>query len=317
LRRLVVLLLLLLLAPATLAAAPLPDVAWELGDVPPRLRDDAAAVWERGAAEVQGRLWPFARAPQPITVHLMDSRAYAEWTAGWLGDWTVGAAGADWIALDVQRLRAVDQTMEHVLLHEYAHCLIRQGAGEQARVPRWFHEGAAQLVAREWRLGDTVALILDGGAPDLRELDRGLEGAAGADAFYRASLLAATRLQDAYGPDVLRDLVLALRVTGDFPAAFTRVTGESYDDFAAGFADSVKLRYGWLFLVTRWPTLFVLASLVFLAGAVLKRRRDLRRMAAMADLAPPPDAPPPPEEEEPRPRRLWPATDDDRGGTIH
>lgn len=316
-RRLLILLTALLVSvPAV--AAPLPTVTWELGDVPQHLRDDAQRVWDRGAAEVQQRLWPFARAPQPVTVRLMGSAAYAEWTAGWQGDWTVGAAGADWIALDVQRLRAVGQTLEQVLLHEYAHCLIRQGAGEQVRVPRWFHEGAAQLVAREWRLGDTVALILDGGAPDLRALERGLDGGAGAEAFYRASLLAATRLEEAYGPDVLRDLVLELRLTGDFPTAFTRVTGESYDVFAAGFADAVKLRYGWLFIITRWPTLFVIAALVFLLGAILKRRRDLQRLAAMADPEPSLEGSSPPPEEEPGPRRrLWPETDEDRDRTVH
>lgn len=316
-RRLLALLLLLSLA-VPVAGAPLPAVTWELGDVPERILDDARAIWERGAADVQERLWPYARAPQPITVHLMDSPAYAEWTAGWLGDWTVGAAGADWIALDVQRFRAVGQTLEHVLLHEYAHCLIRQGAGERAQVPRWFHEGAAQLVAREWRLGDSVALILDGGAPDLRTLDQGLDGARNAAAFYRASLLAATRLEERYGPEVLRDLVLQLRSHGDFPTAFTRVTGESYDVFAAEFGDSVRLRFGWLFVITRWPTLFVLAAVAFLAGALLKRRRDLRRMEAMADEAPAPVPPAaPPEEDAPVRRRLWPETDDHDGGRLH
>lgn len=312
------LLLAILLLPLLAAAAPLPEVVVELGDVPTSIRDDALDVWNDRAAEVQARLWPFARAPQPVTIHLMDSEAYRGWTAGWLGDWTVGAAGADWIALDVQRLRAVGQTLEQVLVHEYAHCLIRQGVGERVDAPRWFHEGAAQLVAREWRLGDTVSLILDGGAPDLRTLERGLDGGNGADAFYRASLLAASRLEELFGPDVFRELILALRATGDFPTAFSRVTGESYDAFAAGFADSVRLRYGWLFLVTRWPTLFVLAALVFLMGAVLKRRRDRHRLEAMAEESPPaaPAAlePPPPE---PAPRRLWPLTDDEPGGRPH
>jgi hypothetical protein len=266
-------------------AAPLPEITFQLGDVPEHVRDDAITVWERSAQKVQDQIWPFVRSPQPIKAQLMASEDYAAWTEGWLGDWSVGAAGNDWIAIDVQRLKGVGQNLELVLLHEFAHCLISQGAGTRVQVPAWFHEAVAQHVADEWRVRDTASLILDGGVPDLRAMRRGNTTS---DVFYRTSLLAAMQLEDRYGEDVFKDIVLAMRSTVTFEDAFARATGETFGAFALQFNDAVRLRYGWLFLVTRWPTLFVLMSLVFLIGAVMKRRRNLAQLEAMPDEFPPP-----------------------------
>jgi len=271
---------------ATVMAAPLPEITFTLGDVPEHVRDDAITVWERSAQDVQDTIWPYVRAPQPIKARLMASDEYAAWTEGWLGDWSVGAAGADWLAIDVQRLKAVGQNLELVLMHEFAHCLIEQGAGSRSHIPSWFHEAVAQHVADEWRVRDTMSLILGGGVPDLRTMQRGNTNS---DVFYRTSLLAAMRLEEQYGDDVFREIILAMRSSTTFEGAFARATGESFGAFALQFNDAVRLRYGWLFLITRWPTLFVVLSLVFLVGAILKRRRNLAQLEAMSDEMPLPE----------------------------
>ncbi len=43
----------------------------------------------------------------------------------------------------------------------------------------------------------------------------------------------------------------------------------------------MQLRYGWLVMLTRWPTLFVLLGAVLILGAVRKLVVGRRRLAAM------------------------------------
>ncbi len=45
----------------------------------------------------------------------------------------------------------------------------------------------------------------------------------------------------------------------------------------------MRLRFGWLVALTRWPTLFVLMALVLLVGAGRKLILARRRLAAMDD----------------------------------
>ena len=75
------------------------------------------------------------------------------------------------------------------------------------------------------------------------------------------------------GTEVLRTdarIVAATRRSGDFYAGFQEATGETPDDFAARFAGAMRLRYGWVLLLFRWPTLFVIMAVVFAAGAIRK-----------------------------------------------
>ena len=78
-------------------------------------------------------------------------------------------------------------------------------------------------------------------------------------------------------------LVSAATVTGDFAAAFAEVTGDDIALFEARFAGAMKLKYGWLVMVFRWPTLFVLMALVLATGAIVKIVRMRRRMAEMEE----------------------------------
>jgi hypothetical protein len=91
-------------------------------------------------------------------------------------------------------------------------------------------------------------------------------------------------LLDTYGPDVIAELVAATRDRGDFPAAFAAVTGRTDTAFYADFAGAMRLRYGWVVLLTRWPGLFVLLGLILLVGGARKLLVNRRRLAAMEAL---------------------------------
>jgi hypothetical protein len=237
--------------------------------------------------------------PDTVTCLILDTASFQSHFAGSLPDWGVGVAvpSGKVIALDYSRMSAVGRGLREVFLHEMVHALLFLGS-DGAWLPVWLHEGAAMLYSGEWRFSDTVSLVLEGRVPDLESLqgrfpvphDR-------ADRAYRTSLLAVSRLRDSYGERVIADLVGETGRSGDFPEAFFKVTGESLGDFQSRFASAMKLKFGWMLFLTRWPGLFVLAGFIFLIGAARKILINRRRLASMEDdppalrWPPGPDAP--------------------------
>lgn len=243
-------------------------------------------LWEQQGAALTDALLPNEATTDTIACLVLGSAAFAAHFSHRLPDWGVGVAMPPGrvIALDHQRLNSVGKSVREVFLHEMVHALLFQGAGE-AYLPTWFHEGAAMLHSGEWRFRDTVSLALEGRVPKLDQLQGPFPSqAARADRAYRTSLLAVGRLQDRHGPDVIRRLVGAARRTGDFESAFFETTGQTLGQFAASFDRDMNLRYGWLVMLTRWPTLFVLMALILAFGAIAKIRRARRRLAEMDDF---------------------------------
>lgn len=243
-------------------------------------------VWEEQGARLTAALLPRDVRPDTVVCLVMDSSAFAVHFSNRLPDWGVGVAMPPGrvIALDHSRLPAVGKTVREVFLHEMVHALLFQAAPD-VHLPTWFHEGAAMLHSGEWRFRDTVTLALEGRVPRLDRLRGPFPAqAARADRAYRTSLLAVSRLQDRHGPDVVRRLLESVRRTGDFENAFFETTGETAGEFAARFDRDMNLRFGWLVMITRWPTLFVLMALVLAVGAIAKIIRSRRRLAEMDDF---------------------------------
>ncbi|MBC8423623.1 hypothetical protein H8E07_05830 [bacterium] len=252
-------------------------------DIHPDLeRDCLDALREHGPTLVT-RLWPFAHQRPRVDVHLMTSNGFRDTLRGRIADWGVGAALGRSAWIDCERVPGVGRTVPYVMLHEIVHCLLHQGMGN-VRVPSWFHEGVAQSFSGEWRFRDTISLMMDGFVPDLQGLEGSFPGnAQWADRAYRVSLLAVDTLIDWYGEDVIAEIIMATRLRGDFEAGFAAATDTSYDDFTARFAQSMRIRFGWLVTLTRWPTLFVLMALLFAFGAIMRIRCTRRQLAELVD----------------------------------
>lgn len=208
------------------------------------------------------------------TVHclILDSNQFDRYFMGRLPDWGVGAAvpSGKLVALDYERLPVVGPGPESVFMHEMTHALLFQAAGD-ADLPTWLHEGAAMRASGEWRFTDTVAVAASGRLPSLHSLERAFpHGGAGAQTAYRTSLLAVTWLEKQHGPGAVPRVLAASRRLGDFRAGFQSATGETPENFAARFAGAMRVRYGWILLLFRWPTLFVIMALVFAVGAIRK-----------------------------------------------
>jgi hypothetical protein len=283
-----------LLSTALLAWPALPG-AWAASELPEPLRFEVAGAggpeaaaacrtaWRRRGADLLARLVPAGMPIDTVRVLLLSTEQFRRTFGTRIPDWGVGVAlaGGRVVAVDYQELPAVGRGVEEVFLHEMVHALLMQSTAG-IWLPTWLHEGTAMRLAGEWRFTDTVAVILSGRLPSLQRLRAPFpQGVAGANTAYRTSLLAVEKLHGWYGEDILPRLVAATRRNGDFPAAFTDVTGEALETFENRFASAMRVRYGWVVLVFRWPTLFVIMALVFAIGAagrIVRSRRRLREM---------------------------------------
>jgi hypothetical protein len=242
-------------------------------------------AFERRAGAVISVLVPPGARLRPIDCWLLSTEQFQAGFGDMLPDWGIGVAlpGGDIVAIDCQRLPGSGRSSDEVFLHELVHALTFQSSAGH-RLPTWFMEGTAMLLSGEWRFFDTVQLVLSGPLPALERLSGGFPAqAAWADQAYRTSMLAVDALRKWYGDDVIQRLVQATARTGDFQRAFLEVTGVAASAFSAQFARSLRHRFGWLFMIFRWPTLFVLMALLFSFGAVSRLIRNRRRLAEMPD----------------------------------
>jgi hypothetical protein len=247
------------------------------------------AVWSDEGAALAASLLPDDVVPDTVTCLVLASGRFESYFGRSVPDWGVGVAlpGERVIALDYERMPAVGRGLREVFLHEMVHALLFMATGD-TWLPTWFHEGCAMRWSGEWRFADTVSLAMDGRVPDLLRLQGRFPVAAHlADRAYRTSLLAVDWLEARHGPGAVVAVVAATRRTGDFDSGFQAATGETVAAFGEAFAARMRLRFGWLVMLTRWPTLFVLLALVLLVGAVRKTLLTRRRLAAMDDDEPP------------------------------
>ncbi len=297
-------------APAPVdARPPLPFIAFRFEDEPSRLAaNECAAAWTEAAprlAAAIGLLPPGAvgaTPPDTLSCLVMGTEAFSRLFAGRLPDWGVGVAlpGGRVVAIDQARLPAVGRGVREVFLHEMVHALLMRASGDTP-LPAWLHEGLAMRLSGEWRFSDTVTLAMEGRVPDLSRLRASFPGGAERAArAYLTSELAVGRLLDEQGPDIAARLMDATRRTRDFREAYEDVTGAPLEVFENDFASAMRLRFGWLVLVTRWPTLFVLLALMLAVAAVTRVASRRRRLAAMPD-----------EDDEPDPGYDWSGAPDD------
>ncbi|MBD3221227.1 hypothetical protein GF314_08280 [bacterium] len=279
-RRLAVLVTLLVLLAAGIASAA-PVVISYRDPVAAGLAERFERTWQRQGPALVDDLVPAGVVLDTVACYLVSTEEFRSALRGGVADWGIGAAfdGGRVIAIDHERVLTTGPGPESVFVHEMTHALLEQSVGA-ARLPHWFHEGIAMRASGEWRFVDSLAVILSGRLPSLDRLDHAFPRARGrSQTAYRTSLAAVTYLESEHGPAAVPRVLGATRNLGDFAAGFRDATGETPEQFARRFAGAMRVRYGWVLMLFRWPTLFVIMALVFLVGAVRKiviNRRALR-----------------------------------------
>jgi hypothetical protein len=225
--------------------------------------------------------------PTPTLIYLAPTwEAYQEVQPGGGPPlWSVGTAypTRNLICLRSPRgMKGGRTEIEEVLKHEYAHlCLGRALQG--TRAPRWLDEGFAMLQSREWSLSWTYCLsrgVLTKALIPFEELadffpaDRGQVELAYAQSFSLVSFI-----KNEYGPQALPRLIKGLAHGLDVDTALRAATGLGLRNLERKWKEELKKRYSWIPIATSFFSLWFLASLLFLLGYWVKRRRAKRTLA--------------------------------------
>jgi len=196
-------------------------------------------------------------------------------------DWIAGLAlePSDIVIFPDRVLAFPYDSLESVLRHEVTHLALSAHA-DGGTLPRWFHEGVAMSVDRQWgvtgQLRLLVEMIGDPGTADLSRLfaSRSPEGSAQAYGLSAALIADVQRRAGANAPGAI-----AARVAAGVPfaQAFQRETGVSPDDAARRAWASYRRWTTWVSIVTGQSAVWGLMLALALAAFVVRARKRARR----------------------------------------
>ena len=220
-----------------------------------------------------------------ITVYLAPDRGTFDSLAPGVPDWSGGIAfpEGDRIVLPMFSGRLGVAPMATVLRHELAHVALSRYLGP--RVPRWFHEGDAQLASGSWGSKDAWALrvaILTGDLPSLESLGLEFRGTrVRADHAYLLSYTAVEYLYRTGGPAGFTRLLERWHETGSLDSAIRRTYGITLGQFERIWRREVGRRFGWLLLLTQTVVFWTALTIILLALGYWKKRRTRRKLVAL------------------------------------
>ncbi len=162
-----------------------------------------------------------------------------------------------------------------VLAHEVTHQLVYDGVGHE--LPQWLSEGVATWEGRRRGLRDwfvASSVIVPGGLPTLRELDRDFGRTAGhTRRAYALSFDFVDWSVDRYGQQFLPDLLDQIPRTSSIEEAWQRAGGEDLALAEGKWRRSTLLLHRWLPLLSGSGSLWILVTLIALLAGVGRRRK--------------------------------------------
>ncbi len=223
-----------------------------------------------------------------ISIYLAPDPAAFDSLAPGAPDWSAGIAypEGDRIVLPTFAPRAGGTPLGAVLRHELAHIALRRYLG--AGVPRWFHEGYAELATGGWGFQEAWALrlaILAGRMPrlDALSLDFRREHLSARHAYLLA-YTAVELLHRIGGPSGFTRLLERWRELGALDPAIRRTYGLTLGQYERVWREEVRDRFGWLLLVSQALVSWTLLTMVVLVLGYWKRKRDRRKLAALRSM---------------------------------
>ncbi|UCF21233.1 MAG: hypothetical protein JSU87_07585 [Gemmatimonadota bacterium] len=220
-----------------------------------------------------------------ITVYLAPDPQTFDSLAPGVPDWSGAIAfpEGDEIVLPVFSSRGGGVPLAVVLQHELAHVALSRYLGR--RVPRWFHEGYAQLASGSWGSEDAWALrfaILLGKLPSLEAIDLEFrEGRVRADHAYLLSHTAVEHLYRLGGKAGFARLLERWREVGELDLAMRRTYGLTQGQFERTWRREVGRRFGWLLVLTQTIVFWTMLTIILLVLGYWKKRRTRRKLVAL------------------------------------
>ena len=200
--------------------------------------------------------------------------------------WVAGIAWPDWNAIILREQGSQGQVieLERTFDHELAHALFRRAIGP-ADVPRWFHEGLAQWLAREFdlqRIQRIWQATLTGRLIPMKELTEAFPSDPDEiHLAYDQSFEFVNFLIHEFSEQNFHDFVRSLNSGGRFVDSLELAYGMSLAELERRWVKSLRLEYNWIPLLASGATVWTVASVLFLLGYVRRRRDKTRRLAAM------------------------------------
>jgi hypothetical protein len=199
--------------------------------------------------------------------------------------WAVGTAYPEHNLIILRSPRAVKRgrtEVEEVLRHEYAHLVLARALkGHEA--PQWLDEGFTMLQSRGWNLSWTYILsrgVLSKTLIPLAELADGFPlDQHQAQLAYAQSFSFVSYIKNEYGAEALARLIKGIAHGLDAEESLRQATGLGLRSLEREWKAELKKRYSWIPILTSFLSLWFLASLLFLLGYWLKRRRAKRTLA--------------------------------------
>jgi hypothetical protein len=249
---------------------------------------------KRAAEALRAAMSPLPRMPglprdvladRPITVYLPPDEATFDSLAPGAPDWSGAVALPEHgiVVLPTYGPRAGGLPLRTVLHHELAHIALDRYL--RTSVPRWFHEGYAQLAAGSWGAEEAWTLrvaILLGRLPALESLRLEFAGRrAGAAHAYLLAYTAVEYLHRLGGRDGFARLLAAWRETGDLDTALRRTYGLTLSQFERLWQKDVSRRFGWLLVAAQATVYWTALTILLLAMGYWKKRRVKRKLETL------------------------------------
>ncbi len=231
------------------------------------------------------RQWPGAQAPLEIQV-APDRARFFEWADGRSPEWAAGIVLERGRVLLLEKSYLRDrQAARHLIRHEIAHIMLDRRLGMRP-LPRWFHEGFAQIKAGEWdmqRLWQLSRAAWTKSAIPLSEMQRSFpySGPRAQLAYAQSQAAVQLLIKD---PPTFEHLLDLLRQNIPFGEALKISTGQDLLEFRQYYDDEHMPGYRRVSFLFGTGPLFFLMMVIFLLAAWRKmRRRRLQAGAATED----------------------------------
>jgi hypothetical protein len=228
-----------------------------------------------------------AAAPESTTIVLAaDPGQWSAATGGMAPEWAGGVAFPDerLIVLPIYPSAAVrNSETGTVLRHELVHVLLQERL--PGAIPRWFHEGYAEVAAGSWDVAGAWQLrvaFLMGRAPPLDSLAlRWPRGSGEAQLAYLLSATAVEHMRRRTGEDGFALLMANWRRDGSLEQAVRSTWGMTLGQLEDEWREDVRSRYGWLLAAGSVGLVWFIATVLVLLAWIPRRRRNRVRMDAM------------------------------------
>jgi hypothetical protein len=172
--------------------------------------------------------------------------------------------------------------LEQVVDHEITHVLVEQSF-HGAPVPRWLHEGLAQVVAREFDQEVTKAISQGMLGDGLISLDSLVEGfphdPLRARLAYAQSADLVAFIRNEYGLEALQLLLREMAAGTPVRAAFRHATGKSLEQVDGAWRARLQRSQLWFPPLVSDSVWFALGGFVLFGGWLRVRRRNRERRA--------------------------------------